>query len=77
MLRTFSYDWWFSWIYWTVINICTYEILDYEIKITEGFVQGFNSLVKFHGVNQSKELSSFYGCMASPDATHFYVYIQL
>lgn len=62
----------FSWIHWTVANITRTEIMENESQTAIDFVQGVNSWMSIQGGNQSKELSSFYGGMAPPDATHIY-----
>lgn len=62
----------FSWIHWTAANITKTEILENESQTTKDFIQGVNSWISAQGGNQSKELSSFYGGMAPPDAPHTY-----
>ncbi len=62
----------FSWIHWTAANITKDEVLENESQTTSDFIQGVNSWISPHGRNQSKELSSFYGGMAPPDAPHTY-----
>lgn len=62
----------FSWIHWTAANITRTEIMENESQTTTDFVQGLNSWTSTQGGNQSKELSSFYGGMAPPDAPHLY-----
>lgn len=62
----------FSWIHWTAANITKTEILENESQSTVDFVQGLNSWTSMQGGNQSKELSSFYGGMAPPNAPHLY-----
>lgn len=62
----------FSWIHWTAANITKTEIMENESQTTTDFVQGVNSWTSMQGGQQSKELSSFYGGMAPPDAPHLY-----
>ena len=62
----------FSWIHWTVANITRTEIMENESQTATDFIQGVNSWTSMQGGNQSKELSSFYGGMAPPDAPHLY-----
>lgn len=62
----------FSWIHWTAGNITRTEIKENESQTATDFVQGLNSWTSVQGGNQSKELSSFYGGMAPPDAPHIY-----
>lgn len=62
----------FSWIHWTAANIVKNEIAENESQNTKDFVQGVNSWISIQGGQQSKELSSFYGGMAPPDAPHEY-----
>lgn len=62
----------FSWIHWTAANITQSEIKENESQTTANFVQGLNSWISMQGGKQSKELSSFYGGMAPPDAPHVY-----
>jgi len=62
----------FSWIHWTAANITKTEIMENESQTATDFVQGVNSWTSMQGGNQSKELSSFYGGMAPPDASHLY-----
>ncbi len=62
----------FSWIHWTVANLTKNEIKENESQTARDFVQGLNSWMSMQGGNQSKELSSFYGGMAPPDAPHLY-----
>ncbi len=62
----------FSWIHWTAANITRDEIKENESQTATDFVQGLNSWMSMQGGNQSKELSSFYGGMAPPDAPHIY-----
>lgn len=62
----------FSWIHWTAANITRTEILENESQKATDFVQGVNSWTSVQGGQQSKELSSFYGGMAPPDAPHLY-----
>lgn len=62
----------FSWIHWTAANIMRTEIMENESQTATDFVQGINSWTSIQGGQQSKELSSFYGGMAPPDAPHLY-----
>ena len=62
----------FSWIHWTAANITRTEIKENESQTATDFVQGVNSWTSMQGGEQSKELSSFYGGMAPPDAPHIY-----
>ena len=62
----------FSWIHWTAANITRTELLENESQTATDFVQGVNSWTSLQGGQQSKELSSFYGGMAPPDAPHLY-----
>ena len=62
----------FSWIHWTAANITRTEILENESQTATDFVQGVNSKISMQGGQQSRELSSFYGGMAPPDAPHLY-----
>lgn len=62
----------FSWIHWTAANITRTEVFENESQTATDFVQGLNSWISIQGGQQSKELSSFYGGMAPPDATHTY-----
>lgn len=62
----------FSWIHWTAANITRTEIKENESQTAADFVQGTNSWTSMQGGEQSKELSSFYGGMAPPDAPHLY-----
>ncbi len=62
----------FSWIHWTAANITKTEIVENESQTTKDFVQGLNSWMSAQGGSQSKDLSSFYGGMAPPDAPHIY-----
>ena len=62
----------FSWIHWTAANITRTELMENESQTAADFVQGVNSWTSMQGGNQSKELSSFYGGMAPPDAPHLY-----
>ncbi|MEF9839587.1 MAG: YbhB/YbcL family Raf kinase inhibitor-like protein [Lachnospiraceae bacterium] len=62
----------FSWIHWTAANITRLELLENESQTATDFVQGVNSCISIQGGQQSKELSSFYGGMAPPDAPHTY-----
>lgn len=62
----------FSWIHWTAANITKTEIFENESQTSKDFIQGINSWTSLQGGSQSKELSSFYGGMAPPDAPHIY-----
>ncbi len=62
----------FSWIHWTVANLTKTELMENESQTAKDFVQGVNSWMSMQGGSQSKELSSFYGGMAPPDAPHIY-----
>lgn len=62
----------FSWIHWMAANITRTEILENESQTATDFVQGANSWTSIQGGQQSRELSSFYGGMAPPDAPHLY-----
>lgn len=62
----------FSWIHWTAANITRTEIKENESQTATDFVQGVNSWTSMQGGQQSKELSSFFGGMAPPDAPHLY-----
>ena len=62
----------FSWVHWTAANITRTEIFENESQTAIDFVQGANSWMSMQGGNQSRELSSFYGGMAPPDAPHIY-----
>lgn len=62
----------FAWIHWTAANITRTEIMENESQTATDFVQGINSWTSMQGGEQSKELSSFYGGMAPPDAPHLY-----
>ncbi|MGL5439056.1 MAG: YbhB/YbcL family Raf kinase inhibitor-like protein [Filifactoraceae bacterium] len=62
----------FSWIHWTAANITRTELKENESQTAKDFVQGVNSWTSMQGGQQSKELSSFYGGMAPPDAPHLY-----
>lgn len=62
----------FSWIHWTAANITRTEIMENDSQMATDFVQGLNSWTSIQGGQQSKELSSFYGGMAPPDAPHLY-----
>lgn len=62
----------FAWIHWTAANITRPELMDNESQTASDFVQGVNSWTSMQGGGQSKELSSFYGGMAPPDAPHLY-----
>ena len=62
----------FSWIHWTAANITRTEIKANESQTVTDFVQGVNSWTSMQGGSQSKELSSFYGGMAPPNAPHLY-----
>lgn len=62
----------FSWFHWTAANIMKTELKENESQNATDFVQGVNSWTSMQGGQQSKELSSFYGGMAPPDAPHLY-----
>ncbi len=62
----------FSWIHWTAANITRTDIKENESLTATDFVQGVNSWASMQGGSQSKELSSYYGGMAPPDAPHIY-----
>lgn len=62
----------FSWIHWTAANITKTEIFENESQTSKDFIQGINSWTSLQGGSQSKELSSFYGGMAPPNAPHIY-----
>lgn len=62
----------FAWIHWTAANIVRTSIKENESQTAADFVQGVNSWISVQGGGQSKELSSFYGGMAPPDAPHLY-----
>jgi Raf kinase inhibitor-like protein, YbhB/YbcL family len=62
----------FSWIHWTAANITRSELRENESQTAKDFVQGANSWMSIQGGQQSKELSSFYGGMAPPNAPHIY-----
>lgn len=62
----------FAWIHWLAANITRVELLENESQTAKDFVQGANSWTSMQGGQQSKELSSFYGGMAPPDAPHLY-----
>ena len=62
----------FSWIHWIAANITRTEIEENESQTATDFVQGVNSWMSIQGGEQSKDLSSFYGGMAPPDAPHVY-----
>ena len=62
----------FSWVHWTAANITRTELKENESQTAKDFVQGVNSWMSIQGGEQSKELSSFYGGMAPPDAEHTY-----
>lgn len=62
----------FAWIHWLAADITRTEILDNESQTANDFVQGSNSWTSMQGGEQSRELSSFFGGMAPPDAPHLY-----
>lgn len=62
----------FSWIHWTAANITRTDIKENESLTATDFVQGVNSWASMQGGSQSRELSSYYGGMAPPDAPHVY-----
>ena len=62
----------FAWIHWMAANLTRTELLENESQTATDFVQGSNSWTSMQGGQQSRELSSFYGGMAPPDAPHLY-----
>lgn len=62
----------FAWIHWIAANITRTQIMENESQTATDFVQGSNSWTSVQGGAQSRELSSFYGGMAPPDAPHLY-----
>lgn len=62
----------FSWIHWLGANLTRTEVLENESQTAADFLQGANSWMSPQGGNQSRELSSFFGGMAPPDAPHLY-----
>lgn len=62
----------FSWIHWTAANITKTELMENESQTAKDFIQGVNSWISIQGGEQTRELSSFYGGMAPPDAPHTY-----
>ncbi len=62
----------FSWVHWTAANITRDELRENESISATDFVQGVNSWTSMQGGQQSKEMSSYYGGMAPPDAPHIY-----
>lgn len=62
----------FAWIHWLAANITKTEVKENESQTAKDFVQGANSWTSMQGGQQSKELSSYYGGMAPPDAPHIY-----
>lgn len=62
----------FSWVHWMVANLTRSEVMENESLTATDFVQGANSWMSYQGGGQSRELSSFYGGMAPPDAPHLY-----
>lgn len=62
----------FAWIHWTAANITRTEVKENESQSATDFVQGVNSWTSIQGGQQPKDLSSFYGGMAPPDAPHLY-----
>ena len=62
----------FAWIHWMAANITRTQVLENESQTATDFVQGSNSWTSMQGGQQSRELSSFYGGMAPPDAPHLY-----
>lgn len=62
----------FSWIHWLAADITKNEVMENESQTATDFVQGANSWTSMQGGKQSKELSSFFGGMAPPDAPHLY-----
>ena len=62
----------FSWVHWLAANISGNKVEENESQTASDFVQGVNSWISIQGGSQSRELSSFYGGMAPPDAPHTY-----
>lgn len=62
----------FVWIHWTVANLSRDTLVENESQTATDFLQGANSWMSPQGGGQSRELSSFYGGMAPPDAAHLY-----
>lgn len=62
----------FSWIHWVAANVTRTELIENDSQTATDFIQGANSWTSIQGGQQSKELSSFYGGMAPPDAPHVY-----
>ena len=62
----------FVWVHWVAANITRTEIKENESQTATDFVQGANSWTSMQGGQQSRDLSSFYGGMAPPDAPHIY-----
>lgn len=62
----------FSWVHWVAANITRTRVEENESQTATDFVQGANSWMSLQGGQQSRELSSFYGGMAPPDAPHIY-----
>ena len=62
----------FVWIHWIVANLTRTELLENESITAGDIVQGSNSWTSVQGGKQSKDDSSFYGGMGSPDAPHIY-----
>lgn len=62
----------FAWIHWLAANITRQQIMENESQTATDYVQGSNSWTSMQGGQQSRELSSFYGGMAPPDAPHLY-----
>lgn len=62
----------FAWIHWIVSNLTRTELFENESIIATDFVQGSNSWTSIQGGEQSREYSSFYGGMGSPDEPHIY-----
>lgn len=62
----------FVWIHWLAANITQTDIKENISQTTTDFLQGANSWISIQGDNQTRELSSFYGGMAPPDAPHLY-----
>ena len=62
----------FVWIHWIAANIKRTEVLENESQSASDFIQGANSWTSMQGGQQSRELSSFYGGMAPPNAPHLY-----
>lgn len=62
----------FAWVHWLAANITRSGLEENESQTATDFVQGVNSWISIQGGQQSRELSSFYGGMAPPNAPHVY-----